>query len=165
MFQDDDEEFPIFDNIAEKFGRIRQNSSTSTVVGSSHSVTLPSSGSSTETLTSPTSQRRFDQAEALSRFDSDYDLKGKLGKGGFGVVYHVKNLFDGIDYAVKRIRLPNSKSSREKVMREVRALAQLDHPTIIRYYNSWVEKAGPDWNENEEWMPLSRQSSMYVSQL
>lgn len=156
----DDEEFPILENIAGKFGRMRLSSSTTTLIGSNHSVTLPSSGSSTETLTSPTSQRRFDQVEGLARFGSDYDLMGRLGKGGFGVVYHVRNRFDGLDYAVKRIRLPNSKSSREKVMREVRALAQLDHPTIIRYYNSWVEKAPPDWNEMEEWMPLSRQPSM-----
>jgi translation initiation factor 2-alpha kinase 3 len=102
----------------------------------------------------------LDQVEGLARFGSDYDLMGRLGKGGFGIVYHVRNRFDGLDYAVKRIRLPSSKSSREKVMREVRALAQLDHPTIIRYYNSWVEKAPPDWNEMEEWMPLSRQPSM-----
>lgn len=156
----DDEDFPILENIAEKFGRIRLSSSTATLASSSHSATLPSSGSSTETLTSPSSQRRFEQVEGLARFGSDYDLMGRLGKGGFGIVYHVRNRFDGLDYAVKRIRLPNSKSSREKVMREVRALAQLDHPTIIRYYNSWVEKAPPDWNEMEEWMPLSRQPSM-----
>ena len=124
---------------------------------------LTCSGSSTETLTSPSSQRRLNQLEGLARFDSDYNLIGRLGKGGFGVVYHVQNRFDGLDYALKRICLPNNKSARDKVMREVRALAQLDHPTIIRYYNSWVEKAPPDWNEIEEWMPLSRQPSAYVT--
>lgn len=151
------------DNIAEKLGRVRHSSSCSTIVGSSLNMRLTSSGSSTETLTSPNSQRRLNQLEGLARFDSDYDLIGRLGKGGFGVVYHVQNRFDGLDYALKRIRLPNNKSAREKVMREVRALAQLDHPTIIRYYNSWVEKAPPDWNEIEEWMPLSRQPSAYVT--
>ena len=146
------------DNITQKLGRVRHSSSTSTLAGGG--APLPSSGSSTETLTSPSSQRRLDQVEGLARFGSDYDLIGRLGKGGFGIVYHVRNRFDGLDYAVKRIRLPNSRSARDKVMREVRALAQLDHPTIIRYYNSWVEKAPPDWNEMEEWMPLSRQASM-----
>ena len=148
------------DNITQKLGRVRHSSSTSTLAGSSHGAPLHSSGSSTETLTSLSSQRRFDQVEGLARFGSDYDLIGRLGKGGFGIVYHVRNRFDGLDYAVKRIRLPSSRSARDKVMREVRALAQLDHPTIIRYYNSWVEKAPPDWNEMEEWMPLSRQPSM-----
>ncbi len=42
-----------------------------------------------------------------NRFESDYDLRGCLGKGGFGVVYHVKNRTDGGEYAIKRIKLPN----------------------------------------------------------
>lgn len=41
------------------------------------------------------------------RFDSDYELRGYLGKGGFGVVYHVRNSTDGREYAVKRIQLPS----------------------------------------------------------
>ena len=40
------------------------------------------------------------------RFGSDYELRGQLGKGGFGVVYHVKNRTDDGEYAVKRILLP-----------------------------------------------------------
>lgn len=96
----------------------------------------------------------------LPRFGSDYELRGRLGKGGFGVVYHVQNKTDGGEYAVKRIKLPGKKAAREKVMREVRALAQLDHVRIVRYFNSWVEKAPVGWNEMEEWMPLSRRSSL-----
>lgn len=101
----------------------------------------------------------FQIARILRRFDSDYELKGHLGKGGFGVVYHVQNKIDGGEYAIKRIKLPTSKSSKEKVMREVHALARLDHPRIVRYFHSWVEKAPVGWNEMEEWMPLSRRPS------
>ena len=43
----------------------------------------------------------------LLRFDKDYDLKDCLGRGGFGVVYHVKNRTDGGEYAVKKIKLPS----------------------------------------------------------
>ena len=95
----------------------------------------------------------------LPRFGSDYELMGRLGKGGFGVVYHVQNKTDGGEYAVKRIKLPPNKAARDKVMREVRALAQLDHPRIVRYFNSWVEKAPAGWNQMEEWMPISRRAS------
>jgi serine/threonine protein kinase len=76
---------------------------------------------------------------------------GTLGKGGFGVVYHVINKLDGGEYALKRIKLPTKKFAREKVMREVHALAQLEHPAIVRYFSSWVEQAPPGWAQRKEW--------------
>ena len=33
------------------------------------------------------------------------------------------------------------KRQQDKVMREVRALANLDHPRIVRYFTSWAGKA------------------------
>jgi len=40
------------------------------------------------------------------RFKKDYEMKQRLGKGGFGVVYRVKKKFDRAEYAVKIVRLP-----------------------------------------------------------
>ena len=37
-----------------------------------------------------------------------------------------------------------------KVMREVLALSQLDHPGIIRYFNSFIERAPIGWDEGNE---------------
>ena len=51
------------------------------------------------------------------------------------------------------------KSAREKVMREVHALAQLDHANIVRYFHSWVEQAPEGWQTQEQWVPLSRTES------
>lgn len=60
-------------------------------------------------------------------------------KGGFGIVFESKNKIDDCSYAVKRIRLPARKGAREKVLREVKALAKLDHQHIVRwdFYLNW----------------------------
>ncbi|CAB0028667.1 unnamed protein product [Trichogramma brassicae] len=44
-------------------------------------------------------------------------------------------------------------SSRERVMREVKALAKLEHHNIVRYFNSWLECPPPKWVEDhdKEW--------------
>ena len=41
------------------------------------------------------------------RLKKDYDVMKHLGKGGFGVVYHVRNKLDHQEYAVKIIKLPS----------------------------------------------------------
>lgn len=41
-----------------------------------------------------------------SRFEHDFETICCLGKGGFGVVFKVKQKIDECDYAIKRITLP-----------------------------------------------------------
>ncbi|KAL7642361.1 UNVERIFIED_CONTAM: hypothetical protein RMT77_006922 [Armadillidium vulgare] len=86
----------------------------------------------------------------VSRFTSDFETIGRLGQGGFGVVLRVKKKLDENEYAVKRIVLPSKEKSAERVKREVRALAKLNHSNIVRYYNSWLETPPVDFVQEDD---------------
>ncbi|CAO1626195.1 unnamed protein product [Sympodiomycopsis kandeliae] len=82
------------------------------------------------------------QALAVSRFLSDFVPLSVLGKGAFGVVSKVRNRLDGGVYAVKKIRLDSSgeDGGEEKTLREIGALARVNHPHVTRYYAAWIEE-------------------------
>ncbi|CAH7141030.1 Eif2ak3 [Phodopus roborovskii] len=90
----------------------------------------------------------------VSRYLTDFEPIQCMGRGGFGVVFEAKNKVDDCNYAIKRIRLPNRELAREKVMREVKALAKLEHPGIVRYFNAWLETPPEKWQEemDEIWL-------------
>ncbi|XP_040916825.1 eukaryotic translation initiation factor 2-alpha kinase 3 [Toxotes jaculatrix] len=92
--------------------------------------------------------------EYVSRYLTDFEPVQCLGRGGFGVVFEARNKVDDCNYAIKRIRLPNRELAREKVMREVKALAKLEHPGIIRYFNAWQESPPEGWQEemDKRWL-------------
>ncbi|XP_065367784.1 eukaryotic translation initiation factor 2-alpha kinase [Calliphora vicina] len=99
-----------------------------------------------------------------SRFQSDFDLQRCLGRGGFGVVFEAKNKLDDCSYAIKRITLPNKEESRMRVMREVKTLANCEHQNIVRYFQSWVEKPPPGWQEVEDnkWLATEMSTSIQI---
>ncbi|ESN98009.1 hypothetical protein HELRODRAFT_114081 [Helobdella robusta] len=66
----------------------------------------------------------------MNRYLTDFEPRECLGQGGFGVVFKAFNRVDECMYAVKRIAILDS-----RVMREVKALAKLDHPGIVRSSN------------------------------
>ncbi|XP_041370908.1 eukaryotic translation initiation factor 2-alpha kinase 3-like [Gigantopelta aegis] len=88
--------------------------------------------------------------EYISRFLMDFELLHCLGKGGFGIVFEARNRVDDQCYAVKRICIPNSEGSKERVLREVKALAKLDHVGIVRFFHAWVEIPPPGWQEEQD---------------
>lgn len=84
--------------------------------------------------------------EYISRYNQDFEQIRVLGKGGYGVVFEARNRMDTCSYAVKRIELKSS--AKEKVMREVRALATLEHTGIVRFFHAWQESPPPGWQED-----------------
>ncbi|XP_017774007.1 PREDICTED: eukaryotic translation initiation factor 2-alpha kinase-like isoform X2 [Nicrophorus vespilloides] len=97
-----------------------------------------------------------------SRFLEEFEIVNCLGRGGFGVVFQVKQKIDEYNYAIKRIALPRKKDSNDRVLREVKALAKLDHSNIVRYSTSWMENPPPNWNEfvDKKWVSEMFPSSM-----
>ncbi|KAL2316169.1 PEK protein kinase Hri2 [Schizosaccharomyces pombe] len=74
-----------------------------------------------------------------SRYIEDFEEYSLLGRGGFGSVYHVRNKIDGAEYAMKKINSTFQQMSYSKIFREIKCLAKMDHPNVIRYFSSWVE--------------------------
>lgn len=80
-----------------------------------------------------------------SRYASEFEEIEAMGKGGFGTVFRCKNVLDGREYAVKKIYIQGSVGDKsfqkrlQRVLREVKILALLDHPNIVRYYTAWLE--------------------------
>ncbi|XP_028410003.1 eukaryotic translation initiation factor 2-alpha kinase 1-like [Dendronephthya gigantea] len=74
------------------------------------------------------------------RYKEEFEEIEKLGKGGFGSVYKVKNKLDGREYAVKKVYL-REKDIPDclKVIREVKVLASLRHPNVVGYQTAWLE--------------------------
>ncbi|KAL0269936.1 UNVERIFIED_CONTAM: hypothetical protein PYX00_007511 [Menopon gallinae] len=91
-----------------------------------------------------------------SRYLTDFEPVACLGRGGFGVVFEAKNKIDDCHYAIKRIVLPISQESKDRVMREVKALAKLDHHHIVRYFHAWTECPPPGWQETHDRLLIDR---------
>lgn len=102
-----------------------------------------------------TSLNQNNNSDFKSRYLTDFEPIDCLGKGGYGVVFEAKNKIDDCMYAIKRIALPNSQNSRDRVMREVKALAKLDHHNIVRYFNAWLECPPAGWQETHDEMYIS----------
>ncbi|CEP13529.1 hypothetical protein [Parasitella parasitica] len=113
-----------------------------------------------------------------SRYNNDFVEISLLGKGGFASAFRARNKLDDIDYAVKKIRLGNDieesdhnkENPYEKIFREIKNLARLEHQNVIRYYSSWLEfdgssashdplaTDGSDWEEETSKPCTSRNS-------
>uniref|UniRef100_A0A8C2GWA2 Protein kinase containing Z-DNA binding domains n=1 Tax=Cyprinus carpio TaxID=7962 RepID=A0A8C2GWA2_CYPCA len=91
----------------------------------------------------------------VSGLSHSFDVIAKLGEGGFGCVYKVKHKYDGKIYAVKSVILTRKADS------EVKALARLDHPNIVRYITCWP--SSDNWTSNQERNQVSNTSSDVVT--
>ena len=84
----------------------------------------------------------------VSRYaDTFHELK-LLGQGGFGKVFQVKHKLTEADFAVKKITVNPARIKRieekgkvelDLLLTELRTIAKLEHPNIIRFHDGWLE--------------------------
>ena len=149
-------------------------------------------GTATITTTSPTVARSLtvpmddDQKQDIdnidgiplvrySRYRSEFKEISALGRGGFGTVFKCENALDSREYAIKKIwiksQMLDGKVTKHffqklhRVLREVKILALLDHPNIVRYYTAWLEidNEGAQLDEEESNMLSSKASPSLFS--
>lgn len=130
----------------EAYQKLLEQTSTSGNGASSGFTTPSSSGlSSSSSLASNSNSEPNDVGENKhtvdSRLNKDYEDIQVIGSGGFGRVFKAKHRIDGKTYAIKRVTYNTSKA-----LREVKALAALNHVNIVQYHICWL---GEDYDFEE----------------
>ena len=75
--------------------------------------------------------------------DTRYRVDGILGRGGMGEVLLAHDLRLGRDVALKRVALPAVDDARsQRLVREARITAQLEHPNIVPVYDAGARDGG-----------------------
>jgi len=81
-------------------------------------------------------------------FESKFILVHSLGSGGFGRVFKCTHRLDNADYAVKEVSIAKGFNDDGSptgdlvlAMQEVKNLADLSHPNIIRSNQCWLENS------------------------
>lgn len=66
-----------------------------------------------------------------------------LGEGAYSSVYHVRRLADNQIYALKKVKMVKlSDKEKENALNEVRILASVNHRSICRYHEAFIDEPG-----------------------
>lgn len=107
----------------------------------------------------PHLQRSGDLALRKSQWHNHFIEPTPLGKGGFGQVFKARYLIDNQFYAIKRL-VCTSRRDLDAIWGEVRLLAKVNHPGVVRYFNAWQED-DPIEETLFQHPPISRQPAVH----
>lgn len=64
-----------------------------------------------------------------------------LGDGSYSSVYRVKRIEDGLDYALKKVKIQSlSDREKENALNEVRILASIKNPFVASYKQAFFDE-------------------------
>lgn len=93
----------------------------------------------------PESQSTNQSSEMITiswtRYRSEFDEISEIASGSFGTVYRARYKLDQIDYAIKKIWIPDLYGDLTPYIAEVRTFANLNHPNIVPYKTAWLEQS------------------------
>lgn len=104
-------------------------------------ILLPADASRLAPLDESNAERddRGVAAAGHGRVFGDYELISELGRGAMGVVYRARQTVLGREVAIKVQPRPGDAKADARFRREVRALARVDHPNLVKVHTSGVE--------------------------
>ena len=75
-----------------------------------------------------------------TKFTDEYKLMDRIGSGGFGTVHKWMNISNNSIWAVKMISKTSlNKDKLAKIAKEVEIIRDLDHPNIVKIYESFED--------------------------
>ncbi|MFN7971050.1 MAG: tetratricopeptide repeat protein [Acidobacteriota bacterium] len=80
--------------------------------------------------------------EREGRTIGPYEVLEPLGRGGMGVVYRARNTASGALVALKTVNVPDA-TMLDSIRREIRGLARLSHPGIVRILDEGIHEGLP----------------------
>ncbi|KAI8348649.1 kinase-like domain-containing protein [Blakeslea trispora] len=123
-----------------------------------------------ESLSKETPRLEYTLSIQNSRYRNDFVEVRILGRGGFASAWCARNKLDDIEYAVKKIRLVGQDCRQhdcdyEKIFREIKHLARLEHHNVVRYYSSWLEYENEEYESEEstDWVSTNSYSRTSLS--
>ena len=98
-------------------------------------------------------------------FHKNFIILEKIGKGGFGKVFKVKNLIDKKIYAIKEIKLKSNKKFKENfdlILNEIFYLNLCQNSQTVKFYHFWIEFENFEKNFDLNFLSKKKKIKIYI---